>query len=218
MEGLLNKTWQRPCGVFVCTILSNPFNVLYEKDCLILLFWMSELGSQSPESQGRCGGGESSRSASAYTLGNCPIPLKNKDQEGLSMSFEHLLPSPPVWPPGLLVSTSRHPLPSELLSLGSFKVLCPPCLRAFVPAVSLTKNVGPVPLLQLLILILQFPSGSLSVPMTSGPGLFYSTDQPSRQALMRLSYSRADEHFHRSRITFHPAWRPTFSEPLLSCP
>lgn len=33
MEGLLNKIWQRPCGVFACTVLSNPFNVLCEKDC-----------------------------------------------------------------------------------------------------------------------------------------------------------------------------------------
>lgn len=38
MEDLLNKTWQRPCRVFVCTVLSNPFNVLCEKECFLPSF------------------------------------------------------------------------------------------------------------------------------------------------------------------------------------
>lgn len=32
MEGLLYKTWQRPCGVFACTVSSNPFSIPCEID------------------------------------------------------------------------------------------------------------------------------------------------------------------------------------------
>ena len=74
------------------------------------------------------------------------------------MSFECLLPSPLVWPPGLLCVTSRHPLPSELLSLGSFQGALP------FPASEPLSLLFPSPRmlvlcpLQCLILILQFPS------------------------------------------------------------
>lgn len=118
-------------------------------------------------------------------LKRCPIPLKNKDQESLSVALKHSLPSHPAWPQWLLVS------PHAVLCLLNSchhcfsKVPRCSCLRAFARVFSITRNIGPLqsPCFDPSVLKV-LPPGSLFIPTSLGP-FFHSTDQPSGQALLR---------------------------------
>lgn len=121
-EGLVHEAWQRPysvLGILLRVWVQRPHTILSTfpvRETVFIPFLDEQ--TEAPRVQSPRTGVRRSPPGLPWlnTLRRCPIPLKNKDQESLSMAFKH----PPALSSSLASAAasliSYHPLPSELLS------------------------------------------------------------------------------------------------------